>query len=119
VKVDAIEYFRQRLREVEEDILRVQRKEYRILGTAFVTVSDNLTPKEAIKIFKYFIKAHPNIKKELEVHNWLMEPAAIPSNIDWKNLAYDRFHRMSRVVIIALSLLLLGFMLVYPFTFLL
>ncbi len=41
-KVDAIDYYADMLERVEEDIERVKRKEFRIMGTAFITLTDEL-----------------------------------------------------------------------------
>ncbi len=51
--------------------------------------------------------------------DWNVLKAPKPTDIDWKNLAYDKFHRMSRKLAIALFLIIFGFCLVFPFTFLL
>lgn len=50
--MDAVQYYEDQLNEIEEDISRVMNKEYRIIGTAFVTFTDDLTASDAIKIFK-------------------------------------------------------------------
>ena len=49
----------------------------------------------------------------------MVEKAPIPSNLDWKNLAYDRQHRISRKITIGMFLLIFSFAVVYPFNFLL
>lgn len=85
------------------------------MGTLFVSFTDNLTTKDAIKVFKTYLKEHTNIKSKFLINDWIIEGATVPANIDWKNLAYDRYHRITRVIVVALTLLLLGFALVYPF----
>jgi hypothetical protein len=55
----------------------------------------------------------------MRVNEWVSSVAPRPSDLDWKNLAFDNTHRLARKCIIALFLITFGFLLVYPFTYLL
>lgn len=56
--------------------------------------------------------------KKLGVKEWLIEPAPPKTDIDWKNLAYDKNHRCVRKITIGLFLLVGSFVIVSPITWL-
>lgn len=89
-KIEAVEHFSNLLKDAETDITRVKAKEYRIMGTIFVTFTPDLDLKVALKMFKEAVKApqHAN-KVALRLGDWTYDKAPIPSDIDWKNLIYD------------------------------
>ena len=54
--LDAVDHFKFLLQNLEDEISKIKRKEYRILGTAFVTFTDEISAKEATKIFNTYRK---------------------------------------------------------------
>ena len=72
--------------------------------------------KTAVKTLKTYVKENQNEKKiGLHVEDWLVDKAPRPSDLDWKNLAYDNYHRITRKLVIALFLIIIGFAMVFPF----
>lgn len=49
--VDAIDHFKVLMQNLEDEIAKIKRKEYRILGTAFVTFTDEMSSNLAVKTF--------------------------------------------------------------------
>ncbi len=52
--MDAVEYYEGQLAAVNHDIEKCKSKEYRFIGTCYVTLSETLTAVEAIKEFKTY-----------------------------------------------------------------
>ena len=55
----------------------------------------------------------------MRVNEWTIQEAPRPADLDWKNLFYDGTHRITRKCLIALFLIVLGFALVFPWSFML
>ena len=104
------------LEKVEKDIQKIKNKEFRVIGTAFATFTDDLTCKQAIKQFKQFKKQNKNkiLKDKYMIDDWTLEQAPKASDIDWKNLAYDKNHRCTRKTTIGLFLLILSIVILIP-----
>lgn len=86
------------------------------MGTAFVTLTDALPWKEAIRIFNTFKKGNSNKRliESLLINDWTLERAPKASDVDWKNLAYDKNHRCTRKTSIGLFLLLTSIVVLMP-----
>jgi len=98
-EVDAVDYFEDQLDKIEADIERTLKKEYRFIGTVFVTFTDDMAVKDAIAKFNQFKKDNKDNRRLMEgfmMSSWTVEKAPLPKDLDWKNLAYDANHRCSR-----------------------
>mmetsp|Transcript_10403 Transcript_10403/g.10425 ORF Transcript_10403/g.10425 Transcript_10403/m.10425 type:complete len:484 (+) Transcript_10403:580-2031(+) len=107
------------LADVEQDIAHATRKEYKFLGTCFVTLDHTMDSLAGVKKFNEYIGAiDPLQKAGYRVDDWFMEEAGRPSDMQWKSLCFDKHFRMSRKIVVAVFLIIFGFLLIFPFRYL-
>ena len=74
-QIDAEKYYTDELEKVNEHIEKLKSKEFRFLGTIFVTFNDTYPIKQAIKDFKQYQKkqATHKLDKRVGIKEWLVE----------------------------------------------
>jgi hypothetical protein len=67
-------------------------------------------------VFNTFKKDNRNKRliENLLINDWTLERAPKASDVDWKNLAYDKNHRCTRKTTIGLFLLLTSIVILIP-----
>ncbi|KAK4144829.1 uncharacterized protein C8A04DRAFT_27326 [Dichotomopilus funicola] len=84
-KTDAIDYYTERLRRLDDKIMTARKKTYEPANLAFVTMDSIAACQMAIQAV---IDPHPG--------RLLTKPAPAPSDVVWKNTYATRFSRRSR-----------------------
>eukprot|EP00349_Pseudokeronopsis_sp_Brazil_P010786 CAMPEP_0202978096 /NCGR_PEP_ID=MMETSP1396-20130829/84639_1 /ASSEMBLY_ACC=CAM_ASM_000872 /TAXON_ID= /ORGANISM="Pseudokeronopsis sp., Strain Brazil" /LENGTH=504 /DNA_ID=CAMNT_0049716965 /DNA_START=1133 /DNA_END=2646 /DNA_ORIENTATION=- len=71
-----------------------------------------------MKLFKEVVaEIDPLSKAAYRVDEWFMEEGPRPQDLYWKNLIHDHQYRISRKLIVAMFLIIFGFLLVFPFRY--
>lgn len=82
---DAIDYYEERLRQIDQKILAARKKEYEPTDTAFVTMDSIAACQMAIQAL---VDPHPG--------RFLTKPAPAPSDVVWENTYMPRVSRRLR-----------------------
>ncbi|KAI0144275.1 DUF221-domain-containing protein [Xylariaceae sp. FL1272] len=102
-KVDALDYYEERLRRLDEKIHTARRKEYPPTDTAFVTMDSIAACQMAIQAV---IDPRPG--------RLLTKPAPAPSDVIWKNTYAPRYRRRLQSAIVTVFIILLTILWFFP-----
>lgn len=106
-QIDAIDYFEEKLRRLDEQVQEARRKEYEPQSTAFVTMDSIAASQMAIQAL---IDPRPG--------QLLSKPAPSPSDVVWKNTYTPRYRRRLQSWLITLFITFLTLIWITPVVFL-